>query len=179
MTRVLPTIPTFVSGPLASAQLNTLANAVAFALDVPCFRMYQSVSQNVPNGADTQVLMDTPDYDSDNGRSGISPYNYTIPSNLGARWTFSAAVMYAGNATGTRVTSIRKNGAVLPDGGILSGAGANVVHGYLATVTVPVAAGDIISVWTWQNSGGVLGTNVTAASGLCYFEGRLASLANP
>lgn len=178
--RTLPTMPDWTTGQeITSSLLNQITTYARFFANPPMFRMYQSVAQSVPNGADTQLTMDVSDYDTDSGRAVTTPWAYTIPAGMTARWTFSAAVLYAGNATGTRVTSIRKNGVVLPDGGITAGAGASVAHGYLATVTVPVAAGDVISVWTWQNSGGALSTSVSTASGLSYFEGRLVSLANP
>lgn len=177
--RVLPTIPTFVPGPLSSASLNTLANAVAFVLNIPSFRMYQSVAQNLPNATWTQLALDTQDYDSDGGRSGISPYTYTIPSNLAGRWTFNYGGSAASNTTGVRDHALYKNGAPVP----ASQANTSFPVAAAASMsprpqTIYCAAGDQIALYMYQNSGGTLATDVTA-NNVPYLEGRLVSLGNP
>lgn len=182
MTRVLPTIPSFAPGPLSSASLNTLANAVAFSLNMPCFRMYQSVTQSVPNATWTQLILDVLDYDSDNGRSLVSPYTYTIPSNMAGRWTFSFAPAFGGNATGMRDGALYVNGAVVTGGQETTGAPAsgNSADLPVRTITHACAAGDQIGLYAFQSSGGALNTDVASASaGASYLEGRLSSLGNP
>lgn len=176
--RVLPTIPSFAPGPLSSASLNTLANAVAFSLNMPAFRMYQTVAQSIPNTTFTQAICDTLDYDSDNGRSGVSPYTYTIPSNLTGRWNFSAIGGFVSNGSGFRIAVFYKNGAVVNTTQVA----AQPVSAAAATTDVAEAsetffcnAGDQIGLYLYQTSGGALNTD----AGHVVFQGRLESLANP
>lgn len=174
--RTLPTMPTWTAGQeITSSQLNQITTYAQFWANPPMFRMYQSVSTNVPTAAGTQVPMDVSQWDTDSGRSAASPYNYVVP--FAGRWRFTAMVVYGSNTTGGRQTLIYQNGALAQGFAPGVSAGSNPA-GALAVVTLYCNVGDTIGVWAWQNSGSTLGTDV-GTNECSYFEGVLESLANP
>lgn len=174
--RSLPTLPTFpANSELTSGQMTQLNTYMAFWANKPMFRMYQSVSQSIPNATITQVTLDVSQWDTDSGRALASPWNYSIP--FAGRWRFTGLVVYAGNATGVRQPMIYQNGTEtqgfsgIPTGG-------TTTMGTSTTVTLQCSVGDTIGLWTYQNSGGAAGTNVSGNQ-TSYLEGCLESLATP
>lgn len=177
--RTVPTMPNFFSGQkLTGTLLNQVTTVSNFWANPPGFRIYQTVAQSVPNTTDTQITMDTVDYDTDGARLGTTPYNIVIPAGMTGRWQFTWSVACAVNATGSRDAYIRRNGARIT-GPVTTGAAANNDFTQsVGSTTIYAMAGDVITVYLWQNSGGALNTAV-GANNESTFEGRLVSLASP
>lgn len=177
--RAIPSMPTWLAGQkLTATLLNQISTFGNFWANPPMFRMYQSVAQSVSNGAWTQILCDTSDYDTDSGRSGISPYSYTIPVGMTGRWAFGWQIPWTNNATGGRDSGLRKNGTAISG---YTGAAPETSGGQGGIGwgdTIAVTAGDVMSLWGFQSSGGSLAT-VVASDTFTIFWGRLVSLANP
>jgi hypothetical protein len=177
--RTLPTLPTFVAEQeLTSSELNQIVAYQAFWANPPMFSMHQGTSQNITNASNTQITMDTSDFDTDSGRSAATPWSYVIP--FAGRWQITVGVVYAGNTTGGRQAMIFQNGvdvtgAFDSDQTIAIG---TVTDAAQVTRTFPCNVGDVIAAYTWQDSGGTLATNVSGAQ-CSFFEGRLVSLASP
>ncbi len=154
------------------------ASTISWLLNPPMFRMYQTIAQSVPNTTDTHITFDTSQYDTESGRRSVTPWDYQIPVGQSGRWQFSWAVPLVLSATGARESFLLQNGTRIT-GAPTAGAAASTdyVQAFGIT-TIPVSAGDVMSVWCWQNSGGALNTQV-GANNAGLFEGRLVSLANP
>jgi hypothetical protein len=180
--RTVPTMPSFLAGQkLTATLLNQVGSYVTFWTSPPMFRMIQTVSQSIPNTTTTQVTMDSvtggQGWDTDSGRSGSTPYSYTIPVGMGGRWQFSWGVAWPFNATGSRVAILERNGT--PSVGSTDDVAANNDFTDEAmTATVLVNAGDVMSVWAYQNSGGALSLAV-GTQFASFFEGRFVSLGSP
>ena len=145
----------------------------------PEFRMYQSITQAIANSTDTQITCDAVSYDSFSGRSGTSPYSYTIPPGMTGHWQFTWAVATGINSAGARDAYILQNGSRITAGSPTAGAAANNDYTQsFGVTTIPAQAGDVISLWFWQNSGGSLNTAV-GAHNASLFEGRLVSFNYP
>lgn len=180
--RSVPTMPSFLAGQkLTATLLNQVGTYGTFWSSPPMFRMIQTVSQSIANATTTQVLMDggtgTGAWDSDSGRSATTPYSYTIPIGMGGRWQFSWGIAWPFNSTGSRVAILEKNGS--PSAGSTDDMAANNdFTDESSTATVLVNAGDVMSVWAYQNSGVAL--SLAVGSQFCsFFEGRLVSLGSP
>lgn len=177
--RTVPTMPAFLAGQkLTATLLNQVGAYGLFWADKPSFRMYQSVGQSVASGTWTQITCDTLDYDSDSGRQSTTPYSYIIPAGMSGRWAFGWQIPWTNNATGGRDSGIRKNGSAISGytGAAPEASGGQGGIGW--TDTIAVNAGDSISLWGFQSSGGALAT-VVAADTFTIFWGRLESLGNP
>lgn len=178
--RTQPTMPTWTTGQeITSTLLNQITTYTQFWANKPMFRMYQTITTSVATGTLTQVVMDTSDYDTDSGRSGTSPFSYTVP--FAGRWRFTGVINWPGNASGYRYTVICQNGAPTNKGSkanspVNTAANSSVT---LETVTIACNVGDVIGVYGLQNSGGSLSTIVSDATQLSYFEGELISFASP
>lgn len=179
-TRTIPTLPNWTAGMrVTGANLAAMVSYQQFWANPPMFSMYQIVAQSIPNATDTQVLMDSNEHDTDSGRSGSSPYSYTIPSGMTGRWRFTCCVKFGGNATGIRQTKLFKNGTLVNAAQSAGQAGpATDFTGYVLSREFLCNSGDVIAVYGYQNSGGALNTNVGGSLN-SYFEGQLVSLANP
>jgi len=177
--RTVPTMPAFLAGQkLTAALLNQVGSYSTFWVNPPMFRIYQSVAQSIPNTTDTQITCDGLDYDTDSGHQGSTPYSYVIPSGMGGRWRFTWAVAMAINSTGSRAGYIKVNNLRIFAPETVGAAANNDVSQSFGTNTILVNAGDVISLWIWQNSGGALSTLATA-NNVSVLEGELVSLANP
>lgn len=176
--RLLPTLPTFAPGPLASTQLTALATYAAFWANPPSFRAEQhSTVQSIPNSANTQVICETTIHDSDSGLSLVSPFSYVIP--FAGAWDFFGGVGLAGSAVGIRAPSIGQNGVYINGAApILTPPSTNTLCDVAAT-GVPCNVGDVIGLYMYQTSGGALGTYIIAPQQYSWFSGRLTSLQTP
>lgn len=179
--RTVPTMPDWSSGQkLTSALLQQITTYNRFWANPPRFRMYQTLAQSVPNNAYAQITMDALQADTDSGRAAGTPWSYTIPAGMSGIWEFKIKIMWAPSATGSRLASVGRNGttdstaelAALPASAAFASAPGVVA------VSLPVSAGDAMSAWGLQDSGGALNTRLNA-TGASYFEGRLISLASP
>lgn len=178
--RTVPVMPSFLAGQkLTATLLNQVGAYATFWANPPMFRMVQSIAQSVPNTTYTQITMDTSLWDSDSGRAGGTPYAYTIPVGMSGRWQFTVKVEWAPNATGTRLCTVARNGATDSTVEIADPTtSATYTPGTATVATLAVNAGDVMSPWGYQDSGGALNT-ASGASGKSFFEGRLISLGNP
>lgn len=175
--RTVPTMPDWTTAQeITSSLLNQITAYARFWANPPMFRMYQSAAQSINSGTYTQVLCDTGDYDTDSGRAIATPWSYTIPASMAGRWDFKFKFGFAINATGNRLGALYKNGTILAATEVGGPATAATNNPEMAGGDrILCAAGDVISLWTWQNSGGALNTY----AGSCMFSGQLVSLANP
>lgn len=177
--RTMPTMPTWLAGQkITSTLLNQGTTYAQFWADPPSFRMYQSTNQAFTTGVEQQLTCDTPLWDSDAGRSGTTPYSYTIPAGWGSgmRWTFSYSSCWTASATGTRWIYLKVNGtAVINSRFQIPGGGDPVTVG--GTCSTTCNSGDVVAVWTGQSSGGNLATSI--ANNNSFFEGWLHGLGSP
>lgn len=175
--RTVPTLPTWTAGQrVLASQLQSITTYGLFQSSPPSFRMYQAIAQSIANNTWTQITCDTSVYDSDTGRGGSTPWAYTIPTGMAGRWQFSVKSGWASNATGMRAAALYKNGSPVADMQVNEQAATGQPSFVLSTGTPVVAAGDVMSIWGFQSSGGALNTDATSFS---TFEGRLASWGSP
>jgi hypothetical protein len=95
---------------------------------------------------------------------------------MSGRWEFKLKASYAGNVTGVRLVELYKNGTGLADDQIFAQTNNAFAAQVTWTDTPLVAAGDVMSMWGYQNSGGNLNSDTSSPS---LFFGRLVSLASP
>lgn len=175
--RAVPTMPTWSAGQqMTSTLMNQITTYTQFWANPPMFRMRQTVVQLIPNATFTQVICDNPDYDSDSGRALGTPWSYTIPAGMSGRWRFGLKDSFATNASGIRLVQLYKNGIGISDVQDFMLPNGVFPTQVTMTDTVPVAAGDVMSMWCYQSSGGGLNTDTTTPS---VFSGQLVSLASP
>lgn len=179
--RTLPTMPTWTTGQeITSSLLNQITTYSVFWANPPMFRMYQSVAQSVGTGSFTQITFDVSAWDTDSGRSSVTPYNFVIP--FAGRWEFKWKVGWAVNATGSRMSALYQNGSADTGGQTTTQAvttASRTTDAAASPMTVSCSVGDVMGIYALQDSGGSLNTDVGSASACSYFEGKLASLANP
>ena len=177
--RTIPTLATWTAGArVTGARLAAMVSYAQFWANPPSFRMTQQIAQSITTATWTQITCDTSDYDSDTGRGGSTPWSYTIPTGLSGRWQFGWEVTWANNGTGGRNSAIRKNGSAISGYTTNAPLAAGGVGGAGWTDPIAVVAGDVMSMWGWQNSGGSLSTSV-ATDAFPIFWGRLVSLGSP
>lgn len=178
--RTVPTMPTWSTNQqITSTLLNQITAYAQFWANRPSFRMFQAVVQTPASSTLTQITMDTPAHDSDSGRSAGTPWSYTIPTGMAGWWQFTGCVAWNASATGARATVIYQNGAQAPGAYVqVLAAPAAFVTSVTCTATFLCNAGDTISVWGQQASGGGLAT-YSSANIYSYFEGQLLSLGSP
>lgn len=175
--RTLPTMPSWSTGQeLTSSLMNEITAYAQFWSSPPMFRMYQANAQSIANTTFTQIMCDTAQWDTDSGRSAVSPYSYTVP--FAGRWELSGIAGFASNGTGARYALFYQNGSAVTttqvDEESVSAAGSTSDIA-MVTCTVACNVGDVLALYGYQNSGGALNSD----AGHCAFEGRLVSLASP
>lgn len=175
--RTVPTPPNFFAGQkLTGTVMNQISTVQNFWASPPEFSMHQASAQPVANTTYAQITMDTSDWDTDSGRAGTTPYSYVIPAGMTGRWQFTAHVAWGTNSAGNRLLAIYKNGSIWAESEVSEPTTSSANFCELqTTITMAVNAGDVMSVWSFQASGGSLST----AAGLSFFEGRLVSLGTP
>lgn len=175
--RAVPASPNFFAGQkLTGTLLNQTSTVANFWANPPMFSMHQAIAQSVANTTYAQITMDASDWDTELGRSGTTPYSYTIPPGMTGRWEFTAHVAWGTNSAGNRLLSIYKNGSIWSPSEVSEPTTSSANFCELqTTLTIAVNAGDVMSVFSYQASGGALST----AAGLSFFEGRLVSLGTP
>lgn len=177
--RSLPTMPSFLAGQkLTAATLNQITTFSNFWADPPTVRAYQSVTQSLTSGTDTQITLDQKQWDSDSFWQSATPYNIVIPAGWGngLRMTFSFSAAFASNVTGSRAVYIKKNGTRVT-GSTDDDASNNDITIVNGTASLIVNSGDTIALWAWQNSGGALSTTTTADTS--WIEGWLRGTGSP
>lgn len=122
----------------------------------------QTVSQTLTTAVFASLTMDTEDHDNDGAHSTSSNTSrYTAQT---AGWYLvSGAAGFAGNSTGRRGTRWAVNGSALAGGLVIGGnAGVGTCQVPAVTRLVTLAVGDYVELQAIQESGGNLGTAVTA-----------------
>lgn len=122
-----------------------------------------TAGQSIPNNAATIVVFGTVARDSDSAyNSGTG--RYTVPAGKGGDYLITGAVIYVSAITGTVNLAIFKNA-------VASRTGQTVNPGITVSIYVSavqnLAAGDIIDLRTFQNSGGAVA--LSTAAGFSYF----------
>lgn len=176
--RTVPASPNFFAGQkLTGTVLNQVSTVQNFWADPPMFGMNQSAGQSVPNNTPTTITMDTPQWDTDSGRSGTTPFGYVIPAGMTGRWRFTWGVPWNANTTGSRKAMLYRNGAVQFTA-VVDISNNTDVNAVGASRTVAVNAGDVMTIVALQTCGGPLTTQVDGTFAP-HFEGCLVSLGNP
>jgi hypothetical protein len=136
-----------VSGPSQIAASETISLQVG-----------KTTAQSVANSSFADITSwDAPTVDDHlafNASTGV----YTVPS--AGKYLVSATAAFASNSTGFRVTKIYQNGSTVRE---LSVAAISNDGGAAVTAILNCAAGDLIKIGAFQNSGGAL--NTSTASG--------------
>lgn len=159
------------------AQIALVQSTLQTAANPPMFRMRQTIAQLVPSGGSPSIVtMDTPEYDTANGRATGTPWAYTIPAAYPGRWQFIVQVPLSSATANERDVYLFRNGAAVV--GSQETMNVSAITSELVVITVPCSAGDVMAAAVFQQSGSsvntFIGTNIMPS-----FEGRLVSRANP
>jgi hypothetical protein len=164
--------PNFATGAvLTEAQLDSLSDDIAFLANPPKCRVYKSAALSVANSTSTRLTFDSELFDTDTMHS-TSVNTGRITITTAGRYTFSANLDWAPNATGSRQAYFIINNATVIPG---QAHAANQEAGY-STYQSPafgpytLSAGDWVELEVRQNSGGAL--NLTT----CQFAALWVSL---
>lgn len=111
---------------------------------------------SVPNNAFTQ-LTDT--YLATTKLRGMTTSGGAITVPTDGLYRVTASALFAANGTGSRQVDVTKNSTVAGTGDVLAGnvAGSAIVNGTVyASKVIPLAAGDVLRLFLYQNSGASL-----------------------
>lgn len=137
-------------------------NVDYLATDHPHCIIFESTPQTVTTGTTGEALTSNEETSDIGGmHSTVSNTELiTIPSGEGGLYTISATVTYAANATGIRQLVLEFNATtqVTLQKVDACSSGSTVLNG---NITRNMAAGDTVSVWAIQTSGGDLGCTMT------------------
>lgn len=122
-------------------------------------KVVQTAAQAIPDSAATPVQFDAAAVFDDGGlyHPGTSRTNLVIA--VAGRYRLAAALDFAGDVSGIRQAAIRVNGADVGHDTQNASTNVAVVASLDATCTmVQLNAGDVVSLFAYQNSGGALNT---------------------
>jgi hypothetical protein len=127
----------------------------------PSCRVYNSVSQSIPDSAFTTLNFDTESYDNDTMHDNVTN-NERITFSTAGTYKVSANIAFAANATGNRIIKIIRN-----DGEIkLYENKATVTTGdstvFNVSFVATFSAGQYVYIQAYQSSTGALGVNRSA-----------------
>lgn len=172
----IPVAPSFVAGEKPSgAKMTSIKTAVDFWAGPPKCSVYQgTTATTMTTGVSTVIGFDTELFDV--VQSGDTPSHDTATNNsrivcrTAGKYEISGQVMFASNATGSRVVQVRMNAAgnaasgtqiCQTSQGPVSGASTSVPIG---PIEVDLAVGDYIEMFGLQASGGNLASNTGRAN---------------
>lgn len=160
MTRTVPVSATKNSGDLITGALWNAGPAASntFLTGVPIAEVYQTLAQNLANGAFTAIAMDSSIIDTD-GQHSNSVNNSRVTCQVAGWYSVSGGIGYLTNATGARGAVIYKNGAALAQASGAITAASPALH--VATAgefLIQLAVGDYVELYGFQSSGGTLAT---------------------
>jgi hypothetical protein len=163
----IPTIPTEAPGNFWTSALwnANVLGGLNYLFAPVRFKAYSSASQAIPTGtAPNPLTLDTEIIDSDGGHSTVSNTSRYVCQTAGL-YHVSGSVCIAVNGTGSRTILVLVNGTAVT-GSMIQGSpqSTNGASVFTAT-TVQLAVNDYVEIACWQNSGGSLGTSVTAVTG--------------
>lgn len=141
-----------------AGNLNSLRDAVTFALNPPILSVTQTTVQTLTTGVWTAISMDATVVDSYGMHSNVT--NNTRATAIVVGWYLvSGAVAFAASATGTRGARFAVNGSVVQ---ATAQFGPPTAAGSLAIAAVSklifLNVGDYVEIQGVQNSGGNLNT---------------------
>jgi hypothetical protein len=113
---------------------------------------------------DTQVILgwNAENFDS-NGFHDNSTNNsrLTVPSGKAGKYLVTSNLVWAANATGTRVSQIRVNGTLIALSANSVNSGSYEQSVFIGT-TLNLSVGDYVEIWVIQNRGGSLNVGATS-----------------
>lgn len=127
---------------------------------IPYCVLRRSSNQTLTTGANTAILFDTEDTDTDGLHDLVTNTSRLTISRTGL-WLVGAALRFAGNATSFRRTTIVRNST-----DVLSSMNMETVTAVVQDIALPVVlrrltAGDFLELFAVQNSGGNLDVQAT------------------
>ena len=127
-----------------------------FGIDGPSFRAYQSSSQNIDTGTNTQVTLDTEDWDTDNA---FSSSTFTVPSGKAGKYIVVGAVRADPSwaATNQFNVSIFRNGASNTGGFSSNNIMASTGNSMISAAIINLSVGDTLKLYIYHNEGGTEG----------------------
>jgi hypothetical protein len=128
-------------------------------------------AQSVSNGTSVAITFNSEVYDTDGFHdNSTNNTRITIPTGKGGKYQFTIQLSYAANATGSRITKLFKNGALVQLLNVSSSAGAADYAVNASTCLITAVAGDYFEAYAEQYSGGSLNVNYSAGNGVgCFF----------
>jgi hypothetical protein len=119
-----------------------------------------STAQSIATATYTDIVFDTENYDSD-GIINFGTSATALIIQTGGVYDILGQVSVASNATGGRLARLTVNGTAIAfnNAGAMNGANSVV---QVKAENVILAAGDLVRVSIWQNSGSSLNTPTTA-----------------
>jgi hypothetical protein len=152
---VVPEPPTFEVGESDTTELNQLRDAVRFCQDPPIFRAHSNTTQTLTTGVSAAVLLQSEDWDSEDGHSTSSNTSRYTAVYAGY-YAVDGVVFFAGNATGRRGVSFSVNGTNQHASRTLVFSGGASGIQILGVDEVYLAVGDYVEMFAFQESGGNL-----------------------
>lgn len=119
--------------------------------------IYDATSNNNPANATATLLTFNSEFFDTNGFHDTSTNTgrVTIPTGYGGKYLVNYAVRYVANSTGYRNMEIYKNGSSLVQYFDFMGGSSGTQYG-ARSIILNLAAGDYLTFYTYQNSGGAL-----------------------
>lgn len=122
--------------------------------------LVKSAAQSISNATDTAITFNTEDYDTDGYHSTVSNTDrITIPAGKTGYFLVSSRVAFAGNGTGVRSVTVRKNGTTGVIGADMNNQSASASAVLINDRVIYAVAGDYFHLNAYQTSGGALNTD--------------------
>lgn len=132
-------------------------NAAITAPNTPRCSAYHSTTQSIPNNTQTALNLDSEDYDVGGMHDTVTNNSrITIPTGQGGLYLIVAHVDFATNGTNARRCEIFVNGSRIHR--TVATPSASTGTAMQDVMIWPLAAGDYVEVYAFQNSGGNLNT---------------------
>lgn len=157
----VPVTRTFVAGEvvLASYFNTNIRDVLNYLLAPPILEIEQIVSQTLANGTFTALTFTSESVDS-SGMHSTSVNTSRATAVYPGYYRTDGAHGSVANATGSRYTSLGRNGTILSasqTNQLSNGGTLNTVTGARSKL-IYLGVGDYAEIFGWQNSGGNLGT---------------------
>lgn len=139
-----------------------ILDEIEFLSKPPIAKLRQTSAQSIPNNSATPVTFDVEDFDTHSGHSTASNTDqYVVP--IAGYYAIAGKLAWPSNATGSRASQWSVNGTLAPGSqNAFSGVAASRQFP-AATIILALAAGDILRMNAFQDSGGALSLEVTPA----------------
>jgi len=132
-----------------------------YVLEALC-HVYNSANISIPDSVETILTFDSERYDTDTMHSVVGNTG-RITFTTAGKYHVTALATFAGNATGVRYICFYLSATGTKIGQTRwPNFGAAIGVAMLCAVEYEFAAGDYVTVYAWQNSGGALNINTLA-----------------